>query len=168
MPIVPRDTDGGAPERTALYRLFDTDDGLLYIGITNSPEKRWRHHKATQEWWPQVARKTVDWLDSRSEAAAAEIEAIHAEVPKHNLDHNINHKRSGPSVNDAPDGYGPDAIEKKIAFFVENGFHAEADYWRSVQTTVDQAPALGSGQISRLRVLIWGSGDGREYLGDVR
>lgn len=164
MPIVPRDTDGGAPERTALYRLFNADDELLYVGITNSPETRWRHHKATQEWWPLVARKTVDWLDSRSEAAAAEIEAIHAEVPKHNLDHNINHKRPGPSVNDAPDGYGPDAIEKKITFFVENGFHAEADYWRSVRATVDQAPPLSNDQISRLRVLIWGSADRRERV----
>jgi predicted GIY-YIG superfamily endonuclease len=158
MAMMSRDTDT-APERTALYRCFDADDHLLYVGISNNPEQRWRAHASTAAWWPEVARKTVEWLASRSAAETAEVEAIHDEAPKYNRAHNINYRHPGPSVDDAPGGFDPESIEKKIAFFVENGFPAEADYWRSLQRTVDQAPPLSSEQVSRLRVLIWGSAD---------
>jgi predicted GIY-YIG superfamily endonuclease len=161
MAMMPRDADAG-PERTALYRFFDLDDELLYVGITNNPEKRWNHHRARQAWWPQVARKTLEWFDNRGDAEVAEIEAIRGEIPRHNRAHNINYKRPGPSIHDAPSGFGPEAIEKKIAFFVEHGFQEQAGYWRIVQATVDQAPPLGSEQVSRLRVLIWGSADEAE------
>lgn len=32
-------------ERTALYRLYDAGDRLLYIGISNNPEARWARHR---------------------------------------------------------------------------------------------------------------------------
>lgn len=72
-------------ERTALYRLFDADDRLLYVGITGNPKRRWQQHALySDEWWPQVASKTVAWLDSRSEAEAAEKRVIQTEGPLYN------------------------------------------------------------------------------------
>lgn len=75
------------PERTALYRLFDANDRLLYVGISENPERRWQTHAYTARatWWPQVARKTVKWYDTRPDAADAELKAIGSERPLHNL-----------------------------------------------------------------------------------
>jgi predicted GIY-YIG superfamily endonuclease len=76
-----------APERTALYRLYDADDQLLYIGIAKDPEARWASHATTtrsSKWWHLVARKTVEWLPSREAADAAETRAIAAENPYYN------------------------------------------------------------------------------------
>jgi hypothetical protein len=69
------------PERTALYRLFDADDRLLYLGIAKLPEFRWARHAHVQPWWHLVARKTVVWYPSRGEAAIAEEELTATEKP---------------------------------------------------------------------------------------
>jgi predicted GIY-YIG superfamily endonuclease len=75
------------PGRTALYRLFDAASRLLYIGISANPEARFGSHESTQPWWPQVdmSKTTVEWLDTRREAEAAEDAAILAERPLHNV-----------------------------------------------------------------------------------
>lgn len=73
-----------SPERTALYRLYDAADLLLYVGITGKPKSRWTQHTADKPWWPQVKRREVEWFDSRPLAARAEVEAILAESPAYN------------------------------------------------------------------------------------
>lgn len=75
--------------RTALYRLFDGDGDLLYIGIANDPQQRWERHRQIKDWWPQVARKTVEWHATRLEAAAAEEAAIQHERPRYNRTHSV-------------------------------------------------------------------------------
>lgn len=70
--------------RTALYRLYDGGDTLLYIGISHQPEVRFEQHADHQAWWPLVARREVEWFDKRPPAAAAEAAAIRAEDPEHN------------------------------------------------------------------------------------
>lgn len=71
--------------RTALYRLYDEHDVLLYIGISETPEKRWSAHASNKPWWPQVARKTVQWFDSRPLAEAAEATALATERTPYNV-----------------------------------------------------------------------------------
>jgi len=70
--------------RTALYRLYDEADVLLYIGISHQPDVRFEQHSKMKEWWPRVARRKVEWLDDRPTAAKAEAEAIRAEDPEFN------------------------------------------------------------------------------------
>ncbi|RSN12849.1 hypothetical protein DMB42_11770 [Nonomuraea sp. WAC 01424] len=86
-------------ERTALYRLYDAADELLYVGITTDTAVRWQAHSTTK-WWPQVARKAVQWYATRAEAAAAEIAAIKTERPAHNRAHADYHPPLGTSVRD--------------------------------------------------------------------
>ncbi|GAA3267840.1 GIY-YIG nuclease family protein [Streptomyces lavendulae] len=74
-------------ERTALYRLFDSTDRLLYVGITDNPRKRFGEHAATKEWWPSVAERQVEWHATRLDAEASEREAIQRERPKWNIRH---------------------------------------------------------------------------------
>lgn len=74
-----------APESTALYRIRGEGDVLIYIGITNSVPFRWNGHQSLQPWWDEVRSVTVEWYDTRAEAAAAEKAAILAEQPKYNV-----------------------------------------------------------------------------------
>lgn len=78
-------------DRTALYRLFDAAGELLYIGIAYHPSKRFAEHATSKAWWPQVARREVEWVDSRASAEIAERCAIAAERPRHNGVHNVGH-----------------------------------------------------------------------------
>lgn len=71
--------------RTALYRLFDAQGRLLYVGIAFNPRDRWRGHCSTKSWWQQVDRREVEWHDSRSEAQIAEAAAITEERPLYNI-----------------------------------------------------------------------------------
>ena len=80
-PIRPLQTD----RRTALYRFFDRDDALLYIGITVNPKARDYQHAAKSPWWPQAARKEVCWYPTWVEADAAEGTAIRSEQPRYNI-----------------------------------------------------------------------------------
>jgi predicted GIY-YIG superfamily endonuclease len=79
------------PGRTALYRYFDAADVLLYVGISNDPDERWKSHRygSGRNGWPKEAvRRTIEWRDSRPEALRAEEEAIKTERPLYNEKHN--------------------------------------------------------------------------------
>lgn len=66
---------------TALYRLFNADDLLLYVGISKNPKKRWGQHALEKPWWHEVAEKTVEWHPDHATAVALETQAIAAERP---------------------------------------------------------------------------------------
>ncbi|KAB1979478.1 GntR family transcriptional regulator [Streptomyces triticiradicis] len=86
------------PERTALYRYFDDNDDLLYIGISIDPDGRLQAHRDNHEpWAPAVARRTIEWLDSRPLALEAEEEAIKTERPRCNEKHNYDEAPFSPS-----------------------------------------------------------------------
>ena len=72
-------------ERTAVYRVFDASDGLLYIGVAKNFGLRWAKHAAVKPWWPDVQRQTVEWYPDRESALAAEEAAIRTEKPRHNV-----------------------------------------------------------------------------------
>jgi predicted GIY-YIG superfamily endonuclease len=69
-----------------LYRLFDADGELLYIGISYSAIARFAQHKATQPWAGDVCRIEIETHDvSRREIEDIESAAIRDEKPKHNI-----------------------------------------------------------------------------------
>lgn len=72
---------------TTLYRFYDADGGLLYIGITSVGPNRWLDHEEHRAWWSKVARSVVEHFPDRSGAMAAEAAAIRAERPPHNTVH---------------------------------------------------------------------------------
>ena len=71
-------------ERTALYRHFDADGRLLYVGISNDPDVRFKLHAYTAGWYPYAARRTDEWYERRADALAAESAAIAGERPLFN------------------------------------------------------------------------------------
>jgi predicted GIY-YIG superfamily endonuclease len=74
-----------------LYRLYDRTDALLYIGITNDPKARFKHHRRHKDWWPDVdqSKTRIDYFASRSAALDAEAKAIKTENPLYNDQHNL-------------------------------------------------------------------------------
>lgn len=70
---------------TALYRLYDQADELIYVGVAVDPERRWKNHAVNSRWWPNVQRRSVEWHDDRPTALAAETRAIVAENPVYNV-----------------------------------------------------------------------------------
>jgi predicted GIY-YIG superfamily endonuclease len=69
----------------ALYRTYDADGCLLYVGISKSVMVRLSQHSRTASWFEKVATVTLEWFDSRAKAERAEIETIERENPLHNI-----------------------------------------------------------------------------------
>ncbi|MEW2070028.1 hypothetical protein [Streptomyces sp. NPDC007346] len=78
---------------TALYRLFDRDGALLYVGIAVDPEVRLRVHSREKTWWPRVAQRSIEWFGSRPDAEVAEVRAITCEGPSQNVSHSTTRQR---------------------------------------------------------------------------
>ncbi|MER6492660.1 GIY-YIG nuclease family protein [Streptomyces griseorubiginosus] len=73
----------------ALYRLYDMEGALLYVGISTNPKARFIQHALYKSWWPSVDRISVSWLEvTRQEALTIEAAAIRDEEPLHNGKHN--------------------------------------------------------------------------------
>jgi hypothetical protein len=67
-----------------LYRFKDGGGALLYVGVTWSPKERWKRHRKTKSWWPEVATVDIECHDSEDVAHAAEYVAITTEGPRYN------------------------------------------------------------------------------------
>ena len=69
----------------SLYRHYDANDTLLYIGITYRGEKRMREHARKQDWWRDVTYTRYDHnFASLTALEEAEQTAIRTESPLHN------------------------------------------------------------------------------------
>lgn len=73
--------------RTQLYRHFDKDGTLLYVGISLSAVARLSQHKASS-WFDQIAMITVETHPTLEVALERERAAIRIEKPIYNKMHN--------------------------------------------------------------------------------
>lgn len=71
-------------QRTTLYRYFDSEGQLLYVGITQNQLGRFAAHSKTQPWFEQVAYGTFTHYETRSMALEEESFVIGSEFPKYN------------------------------------------------------------------------------------
>jgi hypothetical protein len=67
---------------TQLYRHYDADGALLYVGISLYTVKRLIEHRERSPWFTSIARITVETFPSRDAALAAESAAIRTERPR--------------------------------------------------------------------------------------
>ena len=68
----------------ALYRHYDRQGRLLYVGITDNMTRRSKEHSGN-DWWKEVDDTRVQYLDTRPHAEALERVAIQFEKPLHNV-----------------------------------------------------------------------------------
>lgn len=72
-------------EPTTVYRFYDSDSRLLYVGVSKQIPIRLRSHNSEKPWWLDAAWLTFEHFASRPEALAAEAAAIVAEDPLYNI-----------------------------------------------------------------------------------
>jgi predicted GIY-YIG superfamily endonuclease len=84
----PRRDDLDDTEEIWLYRWYDQDGNLLYVGLTNNPERRVNGHRSRAEWWPWAYRMEVnpEPIVGRGRAEQAEGAVILEERPIFNCD----------------------------------------------------------------------------------
>ncbi|MFF8784875.1 type II toxin-antitoxin system prevent-host-death family antitoxin [Streptomyces sp. NPDC015125] len=71
-------------ERVALYRLYDAEDHLIYVGVTKDPKTRFRQHRADKPWWPEVAMTDVELHVDSASALTEERKLIRDKLPRYN------------------------------------------------------------------------------------
>lgn len=69
--------------KTSLYRHFDADGRLLYVGISKNAVARLNGHSA-KSWYGEIASVTIEHHKSRAHALYAEALAIQDEGPIYN------------------------------------------------------------------------------------
>jgi hypothetical protein len=77
-----------APGAHCLYRHFDADGELLYIGVSLSAVERLSAHNRTARWADKITRVEIERFPTRQAVLAAEEYAIKAERPIYNHQHN--------------------------------------------------------------------------------
>ena len=73
---------------TSVYRYYDSNGILLYVGITSRGATRNREHNSTKEWWQFVASQDVEHHPTRASAEARERDLIKSRQPPFNKAHN--------------------------------------------------------------------------------
>lgn len=68
----------GTKEATpyALYRWYDADGNLLYIGKTNNIARRTAQHAAVQPWWDSVVRCEVERMATQAQRADPQLHQV--------------------------------------------------------------------------------------------
>jgi len=71
-----------------LYRQFNSENVLLYVGITCNTRDRLKNHEKHSNWWLEVNQVTIEHFADRQSVLVAERIAIETEKPKYNIVHN--------------------------------------------------------------------------------
>lgn len=73
-------------KRCELYRHFDKNGQLLYVGIAwTSVERLMNGHRSNSHWFNDIVRIEIERFETREDARKAELEAIDKEKPVHNI-----------------------------------------------------------------------------------
>lgn len=75
-----------------LYRFFDKNDQLLYVGISNNWTQRLKQHYKDSDFFEEASFITLTYFDTRAEVEAAEKLAIETEQPIYNKAYNPNYE----------------------------------------------------------------------------
>ena len=71
-----------------LYRHFNKEGQLLYVGISLSAINRLTQHQKKASWFEEIVTMTMEPFLSKDDSLAAEKRAIKEEKPKYNITHN--------------------------------------------------------------------------------
>lgn len=77
--------DPYAPDTVAVYRLYDLDHDLIYVGSSSNPKTRFVQHAQHHAWWEDVASWVVEWFPDRDAAREEEAHLIRTGSPLYNV-----------------------------------------------------------------------------------
>jgi predicted GIY-YIG superfamily endonuclease len=72
-----------------LYRHYDRNETLLYVGISANVFARIAGHKSTSKWFDDIAKITIENYESYAEVLEAEASAILSEKPLYNIKNSV-------------------------------------------------------------------------------
>jgi predicted GIY-YIG superfamily endonuclease len=72
-----------------VYKWYDKNKALLYVGCSKDPKNRERYHKIKSEWFEKAVYFFSERFDTKEEALAAEKSIIKKEKPAYNVHHNL-------------------------------------------------------------------------------
>lgn len=125
---------------TDLYRQYDKDENLLYIGISINARARHVQHKVSSEWVAEVATIRIENYSTRADAEKAEREAIANERPLYNSQH-ATYKRPKPIYVPATPRVLTDGAWKKVVYAGDDVDVSEyLDACRAVVRARDMTP----------------------------
>lgn len=129
-----------------LYRHFDKDGALLYVGISLNAVQRLAQHRDASHWFADIASVKVEWFADRKEALAAERAAITAENPQHNL--------YRPTVKEVAESRAEDSRQDLVRRLVQfNPLYAPENVASILNTTKpDVERLLNSGELGFVMV----------------
>lgn len=76
---------------TTVYRMFNSDGAVIYVGITNNLRARLRQHAGDKSWYGEVSRIESRAFDTRTEALEVEATLIRELTPRYNVAGNSLH-----------------------------------------------------------------------------
>ncbi len=117
----------------AVYRAYDADGVLLYVGCSRRWPLRFEQHAGARPWWDEVTRVDLQHFATCLEAFAAERNAIASEYPLYNIA-----GKSRPPVRRARRPRGPLPLTPLKRVIFSEGFKQS---WLAEQIGVDQ-PAM--------------------------
>lgn len=68
-----------------VYRQYDSDGVLLYVGCTDNLDRRTAEHRRNSPWWSQVGRIESELLPNHAAARAEEWRLIKTADPLYNI-----------------------------------------------------------------------------------
>ena len=71
-------------KKTGVYKMYDNDHNLLYVGMTASLLSRMSDHVKQKEWFTDVRNISFTWYPTRYQAEIAEKTSIRWDNPKYN------------------------------------------------------------------------------------
>lgn len=129
------------PKPTTVYRFYDIDSRLLYVGLTSTAQSRWHHHERNKTWWPHVWSIDTAHFPTRESALQAEERAIRAERPIFNIQYN--EENLGTRNDDSPYQQRHPLVMERISRSLEitgtahlAEIHATPDQWEAVEDLV--------------------------------
>jgi len=79
---------------TDLYRHYDKDDNLLYVGISISTLQRLGQHRNNARWFDSISRIEIEKCPDRAAALKSEAKAIIMENPAYNIQHSTSREKT--------------------------------------------------------------------------
>jgi hypothetical protein len=139
-----------------LYRLYDKDGALLYVGVSGLVKNRLALHKKKSPWFDAVARMTVDSYPTRKAALVAEARAILAEKPRFNRNVLINHETVG-DISIAPEDITPVAAARRDDASTAPGDETNVTKQKGLRSAL--AMALSGDRLPQPRIVATAGGD---------
>lgn len=120
-----------------LYRHFDANDVLLYVGQSRRFGDRMGAHQRNAPWWDDVITITMERFGTAHELTIAEIAAIQREDPKYNT---LHARKAAPQLFDGiPDEVMADWFSRVWMVFDEfPEVRHELELWDQVGIGPDQ------------------------------